>query len=129
MTTTTKGDTRELLLLLQLLQLLSFNIKNTARNRNKGTLLRKKQAQCDKIWLWEWISKDWILCLKLKTKCWLLKIPTVPRYWIKLTGIFENTCFSSQQKNGQKYLYRPRNSVNKRGSEVKTGKSAKTFAN
>ena len=38
---TREGDTRELLLLLQLL---SFNIKNTTRNRNKRTLLRKKQA-------------------------------------------------------------------------------------
>ena len=45
MTATRKSDTRELLLLLQLL---SFSIKNTARNRNKRTLLRKKQAQCEK---------------------------------------------------------------------------------
>ena len=42
---TREGDTRELLLLLQLL---SFNIKNTTRNRNKRTLLRKKQAQSEK---------------------------------------------------------------------------------
>ena len=41
MKTARKGDTRELLFLLQLL---SFNIKNTARNRNKRTLLRKRQA-------------------------------------------------------------------------------------
>ena len=26
----------------------------------------------------------------------------VPQYWIKLTGIFENTCLSIQQNNGQK---------------------------
>ena len=43
MITTRKGDTRELLLLLQLL---SFNIKNTAIN--KRTLLRKMQPQCEK---------------------------------------------------------------------------------
>ena len=104
MTTTRKGDTHELLLLLQLL---SFNIKNTARNRNKRTLLQKKQVQCEKTWLWEWISKDWILCFKTKTKCWLLKTPTVSQYWIKLTNIFENMCLPSQQKNGQKHLYRP----------------------
>ena len=48
---------------------------------------------------------------EIGTKCWLLKIHTVPRYWIKLTGIFENTCFSSQQKNGQKHLCRTRNSI------------------
>ena len=39
--TTRKGDTHELLLLLELL---SLNIKNTVRNRNKRTLLWKKQV-------------------------------------------------------------------------------------
>ena len=48
MITARKGDTRELL---PYLQLLSFNIKNTARNRNKRTLLRKRQTLCEKTWL------------------------------------------------------------------------------
>ena len=39
-----------------------------------------------------------MLCFKSTTKCWVLKIPTVPRYWIKLTGIFKKTCLPSQQK-------------------------------
>ena len=41
MTATRKGDTRELLVLLVLL---SFNNKSTARNRNRRTLFRKKEA-------------------------------------------------------------------------------------
>ena len=42
---------------------------------------------------------------------------------------FKNTCLSNQQKNGQKHLYRPSNSGNKRWSEAKAGKSAKTCSN
>ena len=45
--------------------------------------------------------------------CQLLKIPTVPRYWVKLTGIFEDKSLSSQQNIGQKQLYRPWNDINK----------------
>ena len=41
MAATRKGDTRELLVLLKLL---SFNSKNTASNRNKRILLRKKDS-------------------------------------------------------------------------------------
>ena len=67
--------------------------------------------------------------LLIETKCLLLRILTVPQYWIELTGIDENKSFSRQQENGQKQLCRPRNGVSDRRSEVKTGKSAKTFAN
>ena len=38
----------------------------------------------------------------------------------------ENKSLSSQQKNGQKQLYRPRNGVNERSSEDKTSKSVST---
>ena len=33
--------------------------------------------------------------------CRLLKLPTVPRYWIKLTGIFENEGLSNKQRHVQ----------------------------
>ena len=33
--------------------------------------------------------------------CRLLKLPTVPRYWIKLTGIFENEGLSNKQRDVQ----------------------------
>ena len=75
------------------------------------------------------LTKADLYALNRRKKCWLLKISTVPQYWIKLTAIFENKSLSSQQKNGHKQLYRPRNGVNERRSEVKTRKSAKTFAN
>ena len=52
------------------------------------------------------------------------KVPTVEntvlQYWVKLTGIFENQSLFIQQKNGRKQLYRLKNGVNKRQSEVKT---------
>ena len=45
-----------------------------------------------------------------------VEIPTVPRYCIKLTSIFEKKSLLSQQKNSQKQLYKPK-SVNLRSNE------------
>ena len=58
-----------------------------------------------------------------------MKITFVPRYWVKLTDIFENKSLSSQQKNDQKQLHGPRGAIKERQLEVKIAKSAKTFDN
>ena len=112
------GDTRQLLLLLQLL---SFNIKNTARNRKKRILLRKKQVQFEKKHDYEnKLGKAEFYALYQKQNVGCCRLPLFHD---------ENTCLSSQQKNGRKDPSWPRNSVNKFCSKVKTVKFASTFAN
>ena len=42
-----------------------------------------------------------------RAECRLLKLPIAPRYWMKLTGIFENEVFSNKQRDAQEQLQCP----------------------
>lgn len=90
---------------------------------------RKTRRKCKKTLLWKWLNKSRLLCFNLRTKCRLLEVSTAPRYWVKLSDIFEDKSLFSQQKSVQKQLYRPKSGVNRHLSEVKTVKSAKHFTN
>ena len=48
----------------------------------------------------------------------LLKILTVPQYWIKLTGIFENENFPNEQIIAQQKLQKAYTAVKRRPTKV-----------
>ena len=48
-----------------------------------------------------------VIILQCAEKNRLLKIPTVPRYWVKLTGIFKDQNFPNEQIIAQQKLQKP----------------------
>ena len=56
----------------------------------------------------------------LRTNCRLFKIPTIPRYWVKLTGIFEDENFPNEQTIAQRKMQKPHIAVNRRAAKVMT---------
>ena len=80
---------------------MSFNIRNTARNKNKKTLLWKKKG----IWKNNCENnsvKIHFLCFNSWVKGWVLEIPTAPQYWVNLACIIKNV-FSENVKTVDRY--------------------------
>ena len=68
----------------------------------------EKKMQWAKIILWQWLHSDKLRYFNSKAKCRLLKLPTVPWYWIRLTGICENEKLSNKQRDVQEQPKWPR---------------------
>ena len=64
----------------------------------------------------------------MQIKVWFQKIPTVTRYWFKLTGIFKTKKIPNEQTTAQKQLQRPQNAVSGRPSKVITATPDQTRA-
>ena len=48
-----------------------------------------------------------LLHFDVQTKSWFLQIPTVPQYWVKLTGISKDKNFPNEQTIAQQKLQKP----------------------
>ena len=61
-----------------------------------------------------------LLYFNARTKSPLLKIPTVPRYLVKLSGIFEDKIFPNEQTIAHQKLQKPYIAINRRPTKVIT---------